>query len=65
LGLLALEKEASSEERFLSIINQIIEDNIGNENLSVEDLAQKAGLSRSMLHRKLKSLPVLISQKND
>lgn len=56
LGLLALERQASSEERFLSIINQIIEDNIGNENFSVEDLAQKAGLSRSMLHRKLKSL---------
>ncbi len=44
------------EDRFFDLINQIIDDNIGNENFSVEDLAQKAGLSRSMLHRKLKRL---------
>jgi len=43
-------------DQFLTIINQIIEDNIDNENFSVEELAEKAGLSRSMLHRKLKKL---------
>jgi TolB-like protein/AraC-like DNA-binding protein len=48
-----MEKSPSMEDQFLSTINKIIEDNLDNENFSVEDLAQKAGLSRSMLHRKL------------
>lgn len=51
-----MENQPSMGDQFLTIINQIIEDNIDNENFSVEDLAQKAGLSRSMLHRKLKKL---------
>ncbi len=41
------------DDQFLKIANQIIEDNMDSENFSVEDLAQKIGLSRSMLHRKL------------
>ena len=41
------------DDQFLESINKIIEDNLDNENLSVEDLAKKARLSRSMLHRKL------------
>jgi len=41
------------DDQFLSLINHIIEDQLDNEHFSVEDLAQKAGLSRSMLHRKL------------
>jgi pentatricopeptide repeat protein len=41
------------DDQFLKIIHQIIEDNLDNEHFSVEDLAKKAGLSRSMLHRKL------------
>ena len=51
-----MENQPSMGDQFLTIINQIIEDNIDNENFSVEDLAHKAGLSRSMLHRKLKKL---------
>jgi len=51
-----MENQLSMGDQFLSIIDQIIENNIDNENFSVEDLAQKAGLSRSMLHRKLKKL---------
>ena len=51
-----MENQPSMGDQFLTIINQIIENNIDNENFSVEDLAQKAGLSRSMLHRKLKKL---------
>jgi TolB-like protein/AraC-like DNA-binding protein len=43
----------SMDDQFLSKIHQIIEDNLSNEHFSVEDLAQYAGLSRSMLHRKL------------
>lgn len=48
-----MENQSSREDQFLTIIDQIIDDNIGNEDFSVEDLAQQAGLSRSMLHRKL------------
>ncbi|UCH14264.1 MAG: helix-turn-helix domain-containing protein [Bacteroidales bacterium] len=48
-----MEKQPSMDDQFLRITNQIILDNLDNENFSVEDLAQKAGLSRSMLHRKL------------
>jgi len=48
-----MEQPPSMGDQFLSTINQIIEDNLDNENFSVEDLAQNAGLSRSMLHRKL------------
>ncbi len=51
-----MENQPSMGDQFLTIINQIIEDNIDNENFSVEELAQKVGLSRSMLHRKLKKL---------
>ena len=48
-----MESSYSMEEQFLTKINGIIEDNIENENFTVEDLARHAGLSRSMLHRKL------------
>lgn len=51
-----MEKPPSMGDQFLTSIIQIIQDNIDNENFSVEDLAQNAGLSRSMLHRKLKRL---------
>jgi len=40
-------------DQFLAVIKLIIEDNIGNENFSVLDLAKEVGLSRSSLHRKL------------
>jgi TolB-like protein/AraC-like DNA-binding protein len=45
--------QISMDDQFLRKIHQIIEDNLANEDFSVEDLAQYAGLSRSMLHRKL------------
>jgi TolB-like protein/AraC-like DNA-binding protein len=40
-------------DQFLESIRRIIEENLDNENFSVEDLARYKGLSRSMLHRKL------------
>ncbi len=49
-----MEQQPSMNDQFLRIINRIIQDNLDNENFSVEDLAHQAGLSRSMLHRKLK-----------
>lgn len=44
------------DEQFLSLVHNTIEENISNENFNVEELAQTIGLSRSMLHRKLKGL---------
>lgn len=43
-------------ERFLGSVEKIIEENLGNENFSVDELSSAAGLSRSMLHRRLKKL---------
>lgn len=51
-----MEKPASIDDQFLTLINKIIETNIGNEHFSVGELARSAGLSRSMLHRKIKRL---------
>ncbi len=51
-----MENRPSMDEQFIKKILQCIEDNLDNENFSVEDLAKNAGLSRSMLHRKLKKL---------
>src|SRR4030065_1399635 len=58
----------SMDDQFLSKIHQIVEDNLANENFSVEDLAKHAGLRRSMMHRKLikltgKSASDLITEK--
>lgn len=58
----------SMDEQFISKINQLIDENLSDEHFSVEDLAQKVGLSRSMLHRKLikltgKSASDLITEK--
>ncbi|MFW5821556.1 MAG: helix-turn-helix domain-containing protein [Bacteroidota bacterium] len=46
----------SKNDRFLRRVHQDIDDNLSNENYSVECLAKNTGLSRSMLHRKLKQL---------
>jgi TolB-like protein/AraC-like DNA-binding protein/tetratricopeptide (TPR) repeat protein len=43
----------SMGDQFLGKINKIIDDNLDNESFSVTELAEHAGLSRSMLHRKL------------
>ncbi|UCH14918.1 MAG: helix-turn-helix domain-containing protein [Bacteroidales bacterium] len=51
-----MEDQISMGDQFLASIIRIIEENIDNENFSVEHLADKAGLSRSMLHRKIKKL---------
>jgi TolB-like protein/AraC-like DNA-binding protein len=43
----------SMGDQFLVSVRRIIEENLDNENFSVEDLARYTQLSRSMLHRKL------------
>jgi YesN/AraC family two-component response regulator len=44
------------DQKLLSNTMKAIEDNISDENYSVEDLAKDVGFSRMQLHRKLKSL---------
>lgn len=51
-----MESRASMDDQFLALIDRIIEENLTDENFSVEKLAEEAGLSRSMLHRKLVKL---------
>lgn len=40
-------------DQFLATVKLIIEENVSNENFTVSHLAEKVGLSRSTLHRKL------------
>ena len=63
-----MENQDSIGNQFLLKVHQGIDDNLDNENFSVEELAQNVGLSRSMLHRKLikligKSASDLITEK--
>ena len=51
-----MESHASMDDQFLELIDRIIKENLADEHFSVEELAQKAGISRSMLHRKLVKL---------
>lgn len=46
----------SLEDVFLDKISKIIEENISNEDFSIEELSLNLGLSRSQLHRKLTAL---------
>jgi signal transduction histidine kinase/ligand-binding sensor domain-containing protein/AraC-like DNA-binding protein len=47
---------SSRDQVFMGKVVQIIEDNLDKEGFSVDELAGKAGMSLSQLHRKLKSL---------
>lgn len=46
----------SMDEQFLNRVKEAIEEHLGEEEFSVEDLAYQVGLSRVQLHRKLKAL---------
>jgi AraC-like DNA-binding protein len=46
----------SMDEAFVEKLCQSVEDNIANEDFSVEELARNMGLSRSQLHRKLEAI---------
>jgi signal transduction histidine kinase/ligand-binding sensor domain-containing protein/DNA-binding response OmpR family regulator len=46
----------SFDQKLISSTIKVIEENISDEEFSVEDLAKKVGFSRMQLHRKLKSL---------
>ncbi len=49
-------QELSMDQALLKRLHEIVESNLRNEQFSVEDLASEAALSRSHLHRKLRSL---------
>jgi len=56
-GLLAEDLSLNSiDDQFFQKIQSEIQDNISNEQFSVEDLAKAVGFSRSQLHRKLKAV---------
>lgn len=44
------------QDPFISKVSMIVHDNLSNELFGVEQMAEKAGLSRGHLHRKIKSL---------
>lgn len=44
------------DKKFLNKLTLVIEENIGKEDLSVDDLGQKIGISRVHLYRKIKKL---------
>ncbi len=46
----------SADERFLQRIQENLDENLGNDQFSVEELAAAVGMSRSQLHRKLTAL---------
>jgi AraC-like DNA-binding protein len=46
----------SADERFLQRIQENLDENLGNDQFSVEELATAVGMSRSQLHRKLTAL---------
>ena len=47
---------ASSDEKFLKRILEILEHNYTNENFTADEFSKKAGLSRMQLHRKLSAV---------
>ena len=47
---------SNQEQAFLKRLTAIVEANLGNEQFGVSELAEKTGMSRSFLHRHLKSI---------
>ncbi|WP_340114001.1 helix-turn-helix domain-containing protein [Maribellus mangrovi] len=46
----------SSDSEFIKKLSRVVEENLADENFGVKELAQKTKLSRTQLHRKLKSI---------
>jgi len=52
-------KTDSIEKQFLHKVHKCIEENLANEEFTIEELAENVGMSRSQLHRKLIALTSL------
>lgn len=50
------ERFENTEQAFLKNLNRLVEENIGNADFTVEDLAQKLNISRVQLYRKVKAI---------
>ena len=48
--------QPSMDQAFLEKLTKIVEENLANEQFGVQELAHKAGVSRSQIHRKLHEL---------
>ena len=44
------------DRQFINDINNLVEENIGNSDFSISDITQSLGMSRSLLHVKMRSL---------
>ncbi len=51
-----MDNESSMDQAFLEKLRKAVEENLGNEQFGVEELAHEVGLSRSQIHRKLQQL---------
>jgi TolB-like protein/AraC-like DNA-binding protein/Tfp pilus assembly protein PilF len=51
-----MSEEQSMDQVFLTRLTEIVEANLGNEQFGVKELAREMGMSRSQIHRKLRSL---------
>jgi len=49
-------KEPSTDDKFIAKVRQVVEENLGNNQFGVEQLASEVNLSRAQLFRKLKAL---------
>ena len=56
LKIAAMSEYLSMDQAFINKITEIIHSNLQNENFGVEELAKEAGISRSNIHRKLKTI---------
>ena len=45
----------SNDNGFIARLTKIVEGNLADEHFGVNELAEKSGLSRSQIHRRLKS----------
>jgi TolB-like protein/AraC-like DNA-binding protein len=51
-----MSESLSMDQVFLNRLIEIVQDNLSNENFGVVELAKEAGMSRSSVHRKLRSI---------
>lgn len=51
-----MQEELSMDQDFIKKLNSILEVNLENDQFGVKELAEEAGISRSQLHRNLKSI---------
>ena len=47
---------SSADEKFLDLLQKVLDKNITDSNFTIEDFGKEMGVSRMQLHRKLKAL---------